>query len=364
MKTAGRADRDLGALRFRRNDTAPMSLSLSVLDLVPITSGGTASEALRRTVDLAQLADRLGYARVWYAEHHGMPSIASSAPEIIIGHVASQTERIRVGSGGVMLPNHAPLLVAERFHTLAALFPDRIDLGLGRAPGTDPTHIRALRSFDAEQFPHQLAELVTLSRGGFPADHPFAGVRVTPVGVDLPPIWLLGSSGASAQFAGSNGLGYAFASHFSPTPAEPAFRAYRDAFEPSAAFPVPHAILAATVVCAETDAEARRLASTMELAWARIRTGRFEPLPSPEEALAGMQVPDGFRVEKGPPPLTVPDRISTPVPTKLLPTPLSSIVLVSTWSMISPRAVTAPPANGAVELTTSWGCAGSAVLTT
>ena len=286
MQTTGRADRDLGALRFRRNDTAPMSLSLSVLDLVPITVGGTASEALRRTVDLAQLADRLGYARVWYAEHHGMPSIASSAPEIIIGHVASQTERIRVGSGGVMLPNHAPLLVAERFHTLAALFPDRIDLGLGRAPGTDPTHIRALRSFDAEQFPHQLAELVTLSRGGFPADHPFAGVRVTPVGVDLPPIWLLGSSGASAQFAGSNGLGYAFASHFSPTPAEPAFRAYRDAFEPSAAFPVPHAILAATVVCAETDAEARRLASTMELAWARIRTGRFEPLPSPEEALA------------------------------------------------------------------------------
>ena len=264
----------------------PMPLSLSVLDLVPITAGGTATEALRRTVDLARLADRLGYARLWFAEHHGMPSIASSAPEVVITHVAGATERIRVGSGGVMLPNHAPLLVAERFHTLEALFPGRIDLGLGRAPGTDPTHIRALRSFDAEQFPHQLAELVTLSRGAFPADHPFHGVTVTPGGVDLPPIWLLGSSGASAQFAGTNGLGYAFASHFSPTPAEPALRAYREAFAPSEAFPEPHAILAAAVVCAATDAEARRLASTMELAWARIRTGRFEALPSPEEALA------------------------------------------------------------------------------
>lgn len=261
-------------------------MTLSILDLVPITAGSTASEALRRTVDLAQLADRLGYERIWYAEHHGMPSIASSSPEIVIGHVASQTERIRLGSGGVMLPNHAPLLVAERFHTLEALFPGRIDLGLGRAPGTDPAHIRALRSFDAEQFPHQLAELVTLSRGAFADDHPFAKVRVTPDGVDLPPIWLLGSSGASAEFAGSNGLGYAFASHFSPTPATPALQAYHRAFQPSEAFPEPHAILAVAVVCGETDEEARRLASTMELAWARIRTGRFDALPSPEEALA------------------------------------------------------------------------------
>ncbi len=264
----------------------PVSLALSVLDLVPITAGSTASDALRRTVDLARRVEALGYTRVWYAEHHGMPSVASSATEVVIGHVAAHTERIRVGSGGVMLPNHAPLLVAERFHTLAALFPGRIDLGLGRAPGTDPAHVRALRSFDAEQFPHQLAELVTLSRTGFPAGHPLASVRVTPAGVDLPPIWLLGSSGASAAFAGANGVGYAFASHFSPTPAAPALQAYRAAFEPSDAFPEPHAILAATVVCADTDAEARRLASTMELAWARIRTGRFEPLPSPEEAIA------------------------------------------------------------------------------
>ncbi len=263
-----------------------MPLPLSVLDLVPIASGRTASQALHRTVDLARAAERAGYVRVWYAEHHGMPSIASSAPEIIIGQVAAATETIRVGSGGVMLPNHAPLLVAERFHTLEALFPGRIDLGLGRAPGTDAAHVRALRSFDAEQFPHQLAELMTLSRGDFAADHPFASVRVTPGGVDLPPIWLLGSSGASAAFAGVNGLGYAFASHFSPTPADPALSAYRDAFQPSETFPEPHAILAASIVCAETDAEARLLAQTMELAWARIRTGRFEPLASPEEAAA------------------------------------------------------------------------------
>lgn len=263
-----------------------MALPLSVLDLVPITSGSTASEALARTVQLAQAAERAGYERVWYAEHHGMPSIASSAPEVVITHVAGATERIRVGSGGVMLPNHAPLLVAERFHTLEALFPGRIDLGIGRAPGTDPAHIRALRSFDAEQFPHQLAELAGLSRGTFPEDHPFATVRVTPGDVSLPPIWLLGSSGASAEFAGSNGLGYAFAAHFSPTPPDPALRAYREAFTPSEAFPEPHAILALAVVCAETDEEARHLAGTMELAWARIRTGRFEALPSPEEAAA------------------------------------------------------------------------------
>ena len=263
-----------------------MPLPLSILDLVPITSGSTAGEAMRRIGDLARLADRTGYTRYWFAEHHGMPSIASSSPEILIGQTAAVTERIRVGSGGVMLPNHAPLLVAERFHTLETLFPGRIDLGLGRAPGTDAAHIRALRSFDAQQFPQQLAELQALSRGGFPDDHPFASVRVTPGGVALPPIWLLGSSGASAAFAGHNGLGYAFASHFSPTPAAPALEAYHDAFQPSDIFPQPHAILALAAVCAETDAEARRLASTMELAWARIRTGRFEPLPSPDEALA------------------------------------------------------------------------------
>ena len=177
-------------------------MRLSILDLVPITAGSSAPEALRRTVELARLAERAGYARVWYAEHHGMPSIASSAPEVVIAHVAAHTETIRLGSGGVMLPNHAPLLVAERYQSLAALHPGRIDLGIGRAPGTDPAHVRALRSFDAEQFPHQLAELVTLSKGAFAADHPFAQVRVTPVGVELPPIWLLGSSGASAEFAG------------------------------------------------------------------------------------------------------------------------------------------------------------------
>ena len=263
-----------------------MTLPLSVLDLVPVASGSTASEALQRTLDLARLADRLGYTRYWFAEHHGMPSIASSAPEILIGHVAAATERLRVGSGGIMLPNHVPLKVAETFHTLEALHPDRIDLGIGRAPGTDPTTIRALRSFDAEQFPAHLAEMITLSRGGFPEDHPFRAVRVVPSDVSLPPIWILGSSGASAHFAGAQGLGYGFASHFSPTPAAPALRAYREAFEPSEQFPEPHAILAVSAVCAETDEQADRLAATMDLVWVRLQRGTFGPLPSPEEALA------------------------------------------------------------------------------
>src|SRR5690606_6510828 len=192
-----------------------------------------ASEALRHVVDLARLADRLGYVRFWLAEHHGMPSIASSSPEILIEHVASRTERIRVGAGGIMLPNHAPLRIAEAFHTLEALHPGRIDLGIGRAPGTDPATSRALRPFDPEHFPMQLQELMSLSRRDFPEDHPFHTVRVVPSDVELPPIWLLGSSGASAAFAGSLGVGYGFASHFSPTSPLPALRAYRENFRPS-----------------------------------------------------------------------------------------------------------------------------------
>jgi luciferase family oxidoreductase group 1 len=189
---------------------------LSVLDLAPVGAGSTASQAIRHTVELARLAERLGYVRFWLAEHHGMPNIASSAPEILIEHVASATERIRVGSGGIMLPNHAPLRIAEAFHTLEALHPGRIDLGMGRAPGTDPATSSALRPFDAEQFPQQLAELFALSRREYPAGHPFHKVRVVPADVELPPVWLLGSSGASARLAGSLGVGYGFASHFSP----------------------------------------------------------------------------------------------------------------------------------------------------
>ena len=261
-------------------------LSLSVLDLAPVPSGTTPSQALRRTVDLARLADRLGYARYWFAEHHNIPSVASSSPEVLIGHVASATSRIRVGSGGIMLPNHAPLRIAEAFHTLAALHPGRIDLGLGRAPGTDPATSQALRPFDAEQFPAQIGEMLALSRREVPEDHPFRSVRVVPDDVELPPIWLLGSSGATARLAGSLGLGYSFARHFSPTPPGPALRAYRESFRPSAQFPEPHVILAVSVICAETEERAEYLAATMDLTWVRLQSGRLGPLPSPEEALA------------------------------------------------------------------------------
>lgn len=263
-----------------------MTCPLSVLDLAPVPQGETASATLRRTVDLARLAERLGFVRYWFAEHHNMPGIASSSPELLIGHIASATERIRVGSGGIMLPNHVPLQLAERFHTLAALHPGRIDLGLGRAPGTDPITVRALRSFDGQQFPQQLAELRGLSSGNLPEEHPFHTIRVVPDEVPLPPIWILGSSGAGAAFAGEHGYGYAFASHFSTTPAAPAMRAYRESFKPSPEFPRPHAILAASVICAETTEQARYLATSQELFRVRLHRGELGPLASSEEASA------------------------------------------------------------------------------
>ena len=213
-----------------------------------------------------------------------MPNIACSAPEILIEHVASATSTIRVGSGGIMLPNHAPLRVAENFHTLAALHPGRIDLGVGRAPGTDPATSRMLRPFDAEQFPQQLQELLAVSRHEFPTGHPFATVRVVPEGVPLPPVWVLASSGATAAFAGSMGLGYGFARHFSPAPPAPAIDAYRAAFKPSAQFPTPHVILGVAVVCAATVEEADSLATSSVVGWVRRPRGAMRPFPSPEEA--------------------------------------------------------------------------------
>ncbi len=264
--------------------TKPQLPPLSILDLAPIGVGYGSREALANSGKLARLAESLGYTRFWLAEHHGMPSIASSSPEILIEHVASQTERIRVGAGGIMLPNHAALRIAEAFHTLEALHPGRIDLGIGRAPGSDPVTSSALRPFDAEQFPSQLAELFALSRGEFPQGHPFHKVRVVPSDVSLPPVWLLGSSGASARLAGSLGLGYGFASHFSPTPPGPALDAYRAAFQPSGDFPKPHVILGVSVICADTDEEAEFLGSSMALGWVRLRRGEFGPLVPPEEA--------------------------------------------------------------------------------
>ena len=261
-----------------------MVLPLSILDLAPVSEGTSTPDALRQTVSLAQLAEGLGYTRVWYAEHHGMPSIASSSPDVLIATVAAQTRTIRVGSGGVMLPNHVPLRVVETFRTLNALNPGRIDLGIGRAGGSDGRTLTALRSFGGEHFSEQLAELMAFEEDGFPADHPFKPVRVVPEAVDLPPIWLLGSSGASAEAAGQLGVGYAFAAHFSPTPAKPAFDAYRGAFVPSAAFPRPLAILCVSAIVAPTDEEAQFLSGSQALSWALFHSGKIRRLVPPEEA--------------------------------------------------------------------------------
>jgi luciferase family oxidoreductase group 1 len=208
----------------------------------------------------------------------------------MIGHVAGVTKRIRVGAGGIMLPNHAPLKVAETFQVLEALHPGRIDLGIGRAPGTDPVTATALRrssdGLGAEDFPQRFGELLAFSGEGFPEDHPFRSVVAMPADIGLPPIWLLGSSGYSAQAAGQMGFGYGFAAHFSPADPTPAMRAYRESFESSESFERPSAILAVAVVCGETDEHARMLATSMELAWVRMRSGNPGPLPSPEEAMA------------------------------------------------------------------------------
>ena len=272
-----------------------MDFGLSVLDVSPVSSGSNGAQALRNTLELARLADRLGYERYWLAEHHNLPTIASSAPEIMIGHVANVTERIRVGAGGIMLPNHAPLKVAETFRVLEALHPKRIDLGIGRAPGTDPVTATALRRSEvglgAVDFPERFGELLAFSSGGFPKDHPFRSVVAMPSDIELPPIWLLGSSGYSATAAGKMGLGYAFASHFSPADPAPAMRAYRENFESSKDFVHPSAILAVAVICGETGEHAQRLASSMELAWVRMRSGKPGPLPSPEEAIGSPYTP-------------------------------------------------------------------------
>lgn len=276
-----------------------MTIPLSILDLAPIGTGMTATESLAHSRELARLADGLGYTRYWFAEHHGMPSIASSAPEILIANIAAATERMRIGSGGIMMQNHVPLKLAEAFHTLEALYPGRIDLGIGRAPGTDPATSRALRPFHPEQFREQMLELLALSGGTLPTGHPFEKVKVIPSGVALPPIWMLGSSGGSAALAGQLGLGYSFASHFSKSPPAPAIRAYRESFQPNERRSEPHVILAVSAICAETDEEADYIASTGDLVWVRIRRGEFQPLPSPEEARAYSYSPEEMAVARG-----------------------------------------------------------------
>jgi len=268
---------------------APLTLDgapLSVLDLAPIPDGSTASEALRATIDLARHAERLGFTRFWVAEHHGMPGIASSSPPVLIGHIADATSTIRVGSGGVMLPNHPSLVVAEQFGMLEALHPGRIDLGIGRAPGTDQATAAALRHRGPDEFPRQLTDLLGFFTGEWPAGHPYATVRAVPGEGNGPDMWLLGSSGYSAQVAGTLGLPFAFAHHFMPANTLPALALYRESFRPSEALDTPYAIVAAGVISAETDERARFLAGASALSFLRLRQGRPGRMPSPEEAAA------------------------------------------------------------------------------
>jgi len=253
----------------------------SLLDLSPVPEGHSTAEALHNTVDLARHAERLGYHRFWLAEHHNMPGIASAATAVVIGRVAAETSTIRVGAGGIMLPNHPPLMVAEQFGTLESLFPGRIDLGLGRAPGTDMATIRALRRppESADTFPSDVAEL--LSYLGESQDG--ARVRAYPGQGTHVPVWILGSSLFGAHLAAQMGLPYAFASHFAPQQLEPALRVYRDNFRPSGHLERPHAMMAMGVCAADTDAEARYHQSSQVLAFARLRSGRPGKLPHPVE---------------------------------------------------------------------------------
>lgn len=257
---------------------------LSVLDLATVATGSTPARALAETTKLAGEAERLGYHRLWVAEHHGMPAVASSAPAVLIAHLASATSTLRVGSGGVMLPNHSPLVVAEQFGTLEALHPGRIDLGLGRAPGTDHQTARALRrtrDLGADHFPDDVVELIRyLAPSDGPPGHPSAN----PGAGYLPEVWLLGSSLFSAQLAGLLGLPFSFAYHFSPGPVDAALDAYRETFRPSHLLAEPKAMVAVSVICAPSDEEARWLAGSSALSILQRRTGRLGLLPSPEEA--------------------------------------------------------------------------------
>jgi luciferase family oxidoreductase group 1 len=265
-----------------------VSRPISLLDLTPIVSGSNAGAAVQTSVELARLADQLGYHRVWYAEHHNSPGLASGSPEIMIEHIASRTSRLRVGAGGVMLPNHAPLKIAETFRLLEALHPGRIDLGLGRAPGTDTVTAFAMRrsaeALRADDYPEQLAELLAFDDGAFPADHPFRTIRPVPVDTKLPPVWLLGSSDFSAKLAANAGLGYAFAAHINGRGAVPAMLDYRASFVPSGRFPEPYAILTVSVTVGETPEHARELSLINDLLLLRLRSGQLGQYPTLEEA--------------------------------------------------------------------------------
>ncbi|MEM7220581.1 MAG: LLM class flavin-dependent oxidoreductase [Pseudomonadota bacterium] len=258
-------------------------VAISVLDLSPIVEGGSAAQALQNSLDLARHAERLGYRRYWVAEHHNMPGIASAATAVVIGHIAGGTNSIRVGAGGIMLPNHAPLVVAEQFGTLAALYPGRIDLGLGRAPGTDPATTAALRRTregSQDDFPRDVVELQAYLGPAQPGR-----VQAVPgVGSNVP-LWILGSSLFGAQLAAILGLPFAFASHFAPQMLMPALEMYRDNFKPSAQCEAPYVMLGFNVCAADSEAEARYLRTSMQQAFLNLRLGRPTPLPPPVENL-------------------------------------------------------------------------------
>jgi luciferase family oxidoreductase group 1 len=258
-------------------------LPLSVLDLSPITQGSDAGTSLRNSADLARHAERLGYRRFWMAEHHSMPGIASAATAVALAFVGSQTSSIRIGAGGVMLPNHAPLIIAEQFGTLESLFPGRVDLGLGRAPGTDQAAAYAMRrnlSSDADRFPNDVVELM----GYFKGEN--GRVRAIPgEGLDIP-IWILGSSLFGAQLAAMLGLPYAFASHFAPQMMMEAIALYRERFEPSAQLAEPYVMLGFNAIVADTDAEAELLSTSVQQAFVSLRTGEATQLPPPKPGYA------------------------------------------------------------------------------
>jgi luciferase family oxidoreductase group 1 len=271
-------------------------IPLSILDLAPIVEGGTASDSFRNSLDLAQHGERWGYHRFWLAEHHGMPGIASAATSVLMCHVANGTSTIRIGAGGIMLPNHSPLVIAEQFGTLASLFPGRIDLGLGRAPGSDHTTARALRrnlASDADEFPQDVVELMD-----YFADSPRRQVRAVPgAGLDVP-VWILGSSLFGAQLAAALGLPYAFASHFAPQMMMQAIELYRATFRPSAQLDKPYVMLGFNVFAADTDAEAHWRATSMQQAFINLRSGRPTRLKPPVEGyLESLSPPERSMLE-------------------------------------------------------------------
>jgi luciferase family oxidoreductase group 1 len=258
-------------------------MKLSALDLFSVEEGVPPSRVIHESVKVAQHAEKLGFLRYWVAEHHNMPAIASAAPEVLIAHLAAHTKTLRIGAGGIMLPNHTPLHVLEVFRTLEAIYPGRIDLGIGRAPGTDPVTSSALSR--NQQVNQQIAELHAFIHGGFPADHPYSRIVAMPNDVACPPVWMLGSTDAGAAIAAQLGLPYAFAGHFSMEHAPAAMARYHREFTPGA-IDKPYAILAVSVVCAETDEEAERLAMPIRVAFAMIRRGQVRALYSVEKAIA------------------------------------------------------------------------------